>query len=58
MVYRSFLVGWSLFPFVPTALIGDITGGIKMNFTKYIVAVALGEAVLIGIHIVLGIQWI
>ena len=53
---RGFLIvlGWSFFPLVPTDLICYIAGSIRMNFSKYISAVFIGEAILIGIYIFLG----
>lgn len=48
------VMGWSFFPFVPTDLICYIAGSIKMNFTKYITAIFIGEAILVGAYIYLG----
>lgn len=47
---------WSFFPIVPTDLISYIAGSIKMNFTKYITGIVLGESILIGLYIYFGIQ--
>lgn len=47
---------WSFFPLVPTDLISYIAGSIKMNFTKYITGIVLGESILIGVYIYFGIQ--
>ena len=48
------VLGWSFFPLVPTDLICYIAGSIKMNFTKYISAVFIGEAILISAYVYLG----
>lgn len=48
------VLGWSFFPFVPTDLICYIAGAIRMNFWKYISAVYIGEAILVGCYIYLG----
>ena len=48
------VLGWSFFPFVPTDLICYIAGTIRMNFLKYLSAVFIGEAILVGIYVFLG----
>ncbi len=48
------VLGWSFFPLVPTDLICYIAGSIRMNFIKYIAAVFIGEAILVGIYVFLG----
>ena len=48
------VLGWSFFPLVPTDLICYIAGTIRMNFWKYISAVFIGEAILVGIYVFLG----
>ena len=45
---------WSFFPLVPTDLICYIAGTIKMNYYKFILALFLGEAVLVSIYLFLG----
>ncbi len=48
------VLGWSFFPLVPTDLICYIAGSIKMNFWKYIAAIFIGEAILVGCYVYLG----
>jgi uncharacterized membrane protein YdjX (TVP38/TMEM64 family) len=48
------VLAWAFFPLVPTDLICYIAGSIKMNFTKYIIAIFLGEAILVGAYVYLG----
>ena len=38
-----FVIGWCLFPIVPTDLVCYVAGTTKMNYAKYILAVTLGE---------------
>lgn len=45
------VLGWSFFPVVPTDLICYVAGKTNMHFGKYILALLLGEAVLIGIYL-------
>jgi uncharacterized membrane protein YdjX (TVP38/TMEM64 family) len=47
----SIVLLWSFFPAVPTDLICYVAGTIKMSFWKFILAVFLGEIVLVGIYI-------
>ena len=37
-----FIIGWVLFPFVPTDLLCYVAGIIRMNFTRFILAMFLG----------------
>lgn len=48
------VLGWSFFPLVPTDLICYIAGTIRMNFIKYILAILVGESILVGAYILLG----
>lgn len=50
------VLGWAFFPLVPTDLICYIAGSIRMNFTKYILAIFIGEAILIGLYVFLGVS--
>lgn len=45
---------WSFFPLVPTDLICYIAGTIKMNYYKFILALFLGESILVAIYLFLG----
>ena len=48
---------WSFFPLVPTDLVCYLAGVIRMRFLKFIVAVGIGESVLIAGYVFLG-SWI
>jgi len=50
----SIVLFWSFFPAVPTDLICYVAGTIKMAFWKFILAVFLGEIVLVSIYIWTG----
>ena len=50
----SIVLLWSFFPAVPTDLICYVAGSIKMSFWKFILAVFLGEIVLVSIYIWTG----
>lgn len=50
----SIVLLWSFFPAVPTDLICYVAGTIKMSFWKFILAVFLGEVVLVSIYIWTG----
>lgn len=50
------VLGWSFFPFVPTDLICYLAGSIRMNFWKYIAAVFIGEAILVGFYVFWGVN--
>lgn len=45
---------WSFFPLVPTDLICYIAGTIKMKYYKFILALFIGEAILVSIYLFLG----
>ena len=54
----SIVLLWSFFPAVPTDLICYAAGTIKMSFWKFILAVFLGEIVLVSIYIWSGKSFI
>jgi uncharacterized membrane protein YdjX (TVP38/TMEM64 family) len=45
---------WSFFPLVPTDLICYIAGTIKMSYYKFILALFIGESILVAIYLFLG----
>jgi uncharacterized membrane protein YdjX (TVP38/TMEM64 family) len=45
---------WSFFPLVPTDLICFVSGATKMKFTKFIVAMFIGELLLVSIYLWTG----
>ncbi len=45
------VLGWSFFPLVPTDLICFIAGSIRMKFLPYLMAIFIGESILIGVYI-------
>ena len=47
----SIVLLWSFFPAVPTDLICYVAGTIKMSFWKFILAVFLGEIILVSIYV-------
>ncbi len=49
-----FVAARAFFPLVPTDLVCYLAGTTKMNFWKFIIAVAAGEMVLCGFYIFLG----
>lgn len=48
------VLGWSFFPLVPTDLICYVAGTIQMNFKKFIIALTIGEAILVSIYVFAG----
>jgi len=50
----SIVLLWSFFPAVPTDLICYVAGTIKMSFWKFILAVFLGELILVSLYIWTG----
>jgi len=46
-----FIVGWILFPFVPTDIIGYTAGATQTNFIKYMLALSVGKTILCSIYI-------
>lgn len=49
-----FVVLWGFFPLVPTDAVCYVAGSIRMNFTRFIIAIVLGEFVLCSIYIFSG----
>lgn len=45
------VLGWAFFPIVPTDLICYVAGRTRMVFWKYITALFIGEATLIGLYL-------
>lgn len=48
------IVAWSFFPFVITDIIGYVCGGLRINFAKYLLGVAIGEGTICALYIFLG----
>lgn len=48
------VIAWSFFPLVPTDLICYVAGVVRMNFLRFIVALVIGEAILIGAYVFFG----
>ena len=48
------VIGWSFFPAVPTDVICCVAGLIKMNYLSFIVALAIGETVLVAGYLYTG----
>lgn len=46
-----FVFLWAFFPLLPTDLVCYVAGGLKMNFTKFILAITGGELILCSIYI-------
>lgn len=46
-----FVALWAFFPFVPTDLVCYVAGITRMNFAKFIVSIAIGEAILCSAYI-------
>lgn len=46
-----FIVGWIMFPFVPTDVISYTAGATQTNFTKYIIAFLIGKIILCSVYI-------
>ena len=46
-----FVALWAFFPFVPTDLVCYVAGITRMNFAKFIVSIAIGEAILCSVYI-------
>ena len=49
-----FVIAWAFFPLVPTDLVCYLAGTTKMNYTKFIVAVFLGELALCSFYVFSG----
>jgi len=48
------VMAWSFFPLVPTDLVCYLAGVIRMNFLRFILAVTIGETVLIASYVFLA----
>jgi uncharacterized membrane protein YdjX (TVP38/TMEM64 family) len=46
-----FVILWSFFPVLPTDAVCYVAGTLRMNFKKYIAAIALGELIICSIYI-------
>lgn len=49
-----FVVAWAFFPLVPTDAVCYVAGSIRMNFTRFMTAIFLGELVLCSVYIFSG----
>ncbi|MBU3713678.1 MAG: TVP38/TMEM64 family protein [Ferruginibacter sp.] len=49
-----FVFLWSFFPVVPTDAVSFAAGAIKMNFTKFILAVLSGELIICSFYVFMG----
>lgn len=52
-----FIIFWSFFPAVPTDLICYVAGMLKLNYWRFIFALAIGELILCSFYI-FGMEWI
>ena len=48
------IIAWSAFPFLPTDIICYVCGTLRINFTKFIIGILIGEGVTSGIYIFFG----
>jgi uncharacterized membrane protein YdjX (TVP38/TMEM64 family) len=48
------VIGWAFFPWVPTDLISCIAGATKMGFWRFLLAIGIGESVLVAAYIFTG----
>ena len=48
------VVGWSVFPFVPTDVICYVAGTLRMNVGKFLLGVALGETPIVAFYVAGG----
>ena len=48
------VVGWALFPALPTDLVCYVAGVLRMQYWKFAVAIALGEAPIMALYVFLG----
>jgi uncharacterized membrane protein YdjX (TVP38/TMEM64 family) len=48
------IIGWSFFPLLPTDLICYVCGALKINFTKTMIGVGVGEGAICFIYIFFG----
>jgi uncharacterized membrane protein YdjX (TVP38/TMEM64 family) len=49
-----FVAAWAFFPLVPTDLVCYLAGTVKMNYTRFILAVFAGEAILCTLYVIFG----
>lgn len=49
-----FVALWALFPVVPTDVVCYVAGSIRMNFSRFIIAILIGELVLCSVYIFFG----
>lgn len=47
---------WSFFPAVPTGLICFVSGSTNYNFWKFLLAVFIGESILVSVYVYTGIE--
>jgi len=50
------VIGWSLFPFVPTDLICYVCGSLQIDIRKMLIGVLVGEGIICALYILLGRQ--
>lgn len=48
------IIGWSFFLLIPTDLLCYVCGTLRINFTKFIIGVLIGEGAVYGIYIYFG----
>ena len=48
------IIGWSFLLFLPTDLLCYVCGTLRINFTKFIIGVLIGEGAVYGIYIYFG----
>jgi len=46
-----YVLGWAFFPLVPTDIVCYVAGTIKMNFFKFLMALFVGEIILVAIYV-------
>lgn len=53
--YGNFIImGWALFPIVPTDLICFVSGSIRYNFKSFFLSILIGESILVGLYLFAG----
>jgi uncharacterized membrane protein YdjX (TVP38/TMEM64 family) len=50
------VIGWSLFPFVPTDLICYVCGSLQIDVRKMLIGILVGEGIICALYIFLGRQ--
>jgi len=48
------IIGWSAFPLLPTDIICYVCGSLRINFTKFIIGVIIGEGITSGLYVFFG----